>query len=292
MILVVVVPFLNEERFLPILLDSISDQRRVPDILLLVDDGSRDGSLAIARSFASDHAYASVLVRAARPPEPDRLATAAELRAFTSAVGSIREPWEVVAKLDADIQLSPRTFDSVLDAFGADPRLGIAGPYLSAIDGKERRLRERSPPDHVRGGAKFFRRECYEHISPLPLVLGWDGIDEARARMGGWRTASISVPGGDPLHLRPSGGYDGRVRGFARRGLCAWVFGAHPLNVLLGGISRARERPYVLGGLAYVLGWTAAAARRVPRAEREVRVFVRREQLRRIGAVISAAVRH
>jgi hypothetical protein len=40
-----------------------------------------------------------------------------------------------------------------------------------------------------------------------------------------------------------------------------------------------KDRPYVLCGANYLIGWLAAAARRVPRAEPDVRRFARRENL-------------
>ena len=113
-------------------------------------------------------------------------------------------------------------------------------------------------------------------------MLGWDTIDEAKARLAGWTVRSVAIPGGDPLHLRTTGSYDGLVRGFRRHGLCAWSYGAHPLAVVLGAVARMREKPRVLGGLAYLGGWLAAGVRRLPRAEPEVRREMRRSQLERV----------
>jgi hypothetical protein len=102
--------------------------------------------------------------------------------------------------------------------------------------------------------------------------------------MGGWRTASLDVPSGDTEHLRPVGRQDGVLRAWRRWGICAWGYGEHPLHVALVAIQRAGDHPAVLGGLNYVLGYTAAGVRRAPRAEPELRAYVRRDQLRRIRA--------
>ncbi len=75
-------PFLNESVHLPRFLDSMAAQTRVPDRLVLVDDGSTDGSAAIAESFAARHPFAVVVRRPPRPPRTDRLAGADELKAF------------------------------------------------------------------------------------------------------------------------------------------------------------------------------------------------------------------
>jgi poly-beta-1,6-N-acetyl-D-glucosamine synthase len=279
--LLVIVPFLNEERYIGTLLESIAAQTRPPDLVVLADDGSTDGSRAIVRDFVAKHHYARALRRPPRPLEHDRLATANELRTFQWALEQVDEPWDVVAKLDADLRLTRDLFATIERELEADERLGMVGPYLSvAEDG--RLLRQRCPPDHVEGPTKFYRRSCYEKIAPLPPILGWDTIDEIRATMRGWKTASVEVPGGDSVHLRPMGHHDGLLRAYRRWGWCAYGYGEHPLHVVLVGLQRSRDRPIVIGGLSYIVGWAWAALRRVPRAEPELRAYVRRNQLRRI----------
>jgi poly-beta-1,6-N-acetyl-D-glucosamine synthase len=284
--LAAVVVFLNEERFLPRLLASLAAQTRPPDRLLLVDDGSTDGSPSLARAFAREHGYARALERPPRSVEDDRLARASELRAFQGAAEQLSERYDLLAKLDGDLELAPQVFERVVGAFEADPRLGIAGVALS-VEGTHGRWRtERSAPWHIRGATKFYRRECYEEIAPLPPILGWDTIDEVRARMRGWGLSIVPVPDGETRHLRTTGTYDGRVRGFRRRGLAAWGYGAHPLYVAVSSAVRMRDPPRILGGLIYFWSWLLAAAHGRPRAEREVVRFVQREQLSRLRELV------
>jgi poly-beta-1,6-N-acetyl-D-glucosamine synthase len=259
--LAVTVPFLNEESFLPRLLDSVRRQTRPPDRLLLVDDGSRDASPAIASQFA-------------------------ELSAFQWAVARLDDPYDVIAKLDGDLELPPQFFATIMSAFEQEGELGVAGASLSIPSGSGGARPERSAPWHVRGATKFYRRACWEQIAPLPAILGWDTIDESRAQMHGWRVENIPLRGGNPLHLRITGTHDGALRGFRRRGAAAWGYGAHPLNVLASAALRMRDRPRVVGGAAYMGGWLGPAIRRDPRAEPEVVRFVRREQCRRMRDVL------
>jgi poly-beta-1,6-N-acetyl-D-glucosamine synthase len=282
MILAVAVVFLDEERFLPRLLDSIASQTRSPDQLLLVDDGSRDASPAIARRFAAEHPYARVLLRERRERQADRLAAAAELLAFQWAVEQLDEPYDVIAKMDGDLELTRSSFESIIAALERDPGLGIAGLQLCVPGEDGQPQRERSAVWHVRGATKFYRRACWQQISPLPTMLGWDTIDEARARIRGWRVEVVDSADGAVLHLRPTGSYDGGVRGFRRRGVAAWAYGAHPLAVLVSAAVRLLDPPKGKGSVAYLEGWLRAASRRDPRAEPEVLRFVRREQLGRI----------
>jgi hypothetical protein len=136
----------------------------------------------------------------------------------------------------------------------------------------------------VRGATKFYRAACLEQVSPLPAHLGWDTIDELRAQLHGWKIESVEFPDHDVLHLRPTGSYDGLVRGYRRAGLAAWAYGAHPLQVLVSSLIRMRRPPRLRGGAAYLGAWLGAALSRAPRAEKDAIELMRRHQRARIQA--------
>ena len=278
MILAVCVPFLNEREHLPEFLASLAAQTRVPDRLLLVDDGSTDGSHEEAAEFAAAHPWALLLRRPERSPERDRLATAKELEAFQWAVAQLDVDWDVIGKLDADLRLTPRTLETIVTELERDERLGLAGSFL-----QEAGHRIQIGEGHVHGATKFFRRACWEQIAPVPPILGWDTIDESTARMRGWRTQSFAMPDGDPEHLRPRGTHDGLLRGYRRWGECSYALGESPLHVALYTLRQmATERPRLAGGASYAAGYAGAALRRVPRAAPDVRASVRREQKQKL----------
>jgi hypothetical protein len=280
--IVLIAPFLNEGAHLPAFLDSVAGQTRRPDRLILVDDGSSDDSYDRAAAFADTHEFATALRRPPRQHMRDRLAEASEYTAFQWALGQMGDTWDVVAKVDADLELTPRTVETIERELDADPKLGLAGSYLreEAAGGELRRLRSR--PEHVHGATKFYRRACWEAIAPMEAILGWDMIDEVKAGMAGWRTQSFAMPDGDPVHMRKRGGHDGLIRGHVRWGAGAWAMGEHPLHVVLLGLRETTHRPWVLGGLSYIAGWAWAGLRRRPRADAGVRAEVRRGQLARI----------
>jgi biofilm PGA synthesis N-glycosyltransferase PgaC len=289
--MVVVVAFLDEARYLPVLLESLAEQERAPDALLLVDDGSTDDSAAIAGAFAAGHRSTRLLQRPPRPRDRDRMARAHEWRAFTWALARAPERWDVAAKLDADLQLAPDLFAAMERRFLADPRLGIAGAYLSQRMRDGRLVRQRCPDGHVEGPNRFYRRACLESISPVPPVLGWDTIDEARARRCGWRTQSFELGGDDVVHLRRVGSYDGILRGYRRAGWAAYAYGSHPLHLLASAAARLPDRPLGACAAAYLGGYTAAALRREPRAEPETRALVRLEQRARMAKLVRGGAR-
>ena len=283
--------FLNEEAYLPAFLESVARQTRQPERLLLVDDGSVDGSLRLAQEFAGSRAGVLALTRPQRPPQRDRLATAAELEAFCWAVEQLDLPWEVVAKLDADMSLSPDLFAELELRLEGDPRLGIAGAIQSLRLPDGRLVRERCPANHVRGSTKFYRRECFEEVYPLAFRLGWDTTDEVRARMGGWGTQSFSMPSGDPIHLRPTSTRDGALRGYRRNGTAAYAYGASFWWVSLGALGRLADRPRLWGGLSLLQGWLTARLRGYPRADARQRAFVAGEHRARARAMLRRRAR-
>lgn len=281
--IVIVASFLNEEWCLPTFLGSVARQSRLPDLMVLVDDGSTDSSGKLAEDYASGRPNVMVLHRPPRPPAHDRLAEAGELKAFQWALSHVDLDWDVVAKMDADLDLAPNSLETLEQAFASDAALGLAGLPLSERNAKGELVVVASPLRHVRGATKFYRRACWEQIGPLPEILGWDTLDEFLARRSGWRTQSFSVPRGETVHLRRVGGHGPILRSFRRWGVCSWGYGAHPLYVLLYGFILMRQRrPYLIGGVNFMIGWAAAALRRAPRADASIREALRRDQLARI----------
>lgn len=99
----VVIPARNEADRIPLLLDSLGRQTRAPDRIVVVDDGSSDGTGAIARG------YPSVDVVDA-PPVPD--GWTGKSWACATGVGTV--PSDVLVFLDADVVLDDGALDSVL----------------------------------------------------------------------------------------------------------------------------------------------------------------------------------
>ena len=277
--LLVISPVRNEAAHIERVALAMAAQTRPPDLWVVIDDQSTDETPQILARLAERLDFLQVLN--AQPADAagakDRLAVAAEARAFNIGLNSV--PWQTfthIAKLDGDIELSPRYFEQLLAEFERDAGLGLAGGVLTERSGdgwKE----EHAPSDyHVRGALKCYTRNCLEAIGGIPERLAWDTIDEVYARMRGFRTRSL--PEIVAIHHRPWGSADGTLRGRARHGRCVYIT-HYPLAwVSLRAVKTASERPALFSGLAFLGGYLWAGVVRTPQVEDPAfRAFVRRE---------------
>lgn len=258
--LLVITPVRDEVETIAAVAEALATQTRRPDLWVVVDDGSTDGTTDVLRELEDELPF----MRAFEAPRPggedraDGLAEASEARAFNWALGEVTGPggFDFIGKLDGDIILAPAHYERLVAEFERDPRLGIAGCYLEQPDRRGVRL-SRMPSYHVNGAVKLYRASCFEQIGGIEERLAWDTIDETHARMLGWRTHSFSEL--RARHLRPSGSGGGILRGRARHGECVWIVGYPVALVAARSLRVAGERPFGLGGLAFAWGYARAA---------------------------------
>jgi glycosyltransferase involved in cell wall biosynthesis len=118
------IPFFDEERFLEAAVRSILAQTFGDFELILVDDGSRDGSLALARSFSDPRI--AVLSDGVRRGLPARL---------NQIAGMARG--EIVARMDADDVSHPSRLARQLAVLDGDPTCSAVGSWAGLIDERE-----------------------------------------------------------------------------------------------------------------------------------------------------------
>jgi glycosyltransferase involved in cell wall biosynthesis len=165
----VLMPVFNTARYLQDALDSIGNQTVDDFELVVIDDGSADGSTKILESFAAREKRMRLVTRENR----GLIATRNEL--LEEARG------EFVAWMDSDDISSPDRLASQLRGFADDPALVCLGSAAQCIDPEGNFLNiEHYPPAHPdiladqqKGGAMRF---------PTTMMLR-----EAALRVGGFR---------------------------------------------------------------------------------------------------------
>lgn len=291
--LLLVSPVRNEEAYLELIANAVAAQTRPPDLWIVVDDGSTDRTPQILQGLLSRIGFLRVLDTSKLPKigaVPDRLATAAEARAFNLGLNSVAwEDFTHIAKLDGDTELPADYFERVLGEFERDPRLGLAGGVYADPDpnpgGNGWKVVGIPSEHHVPGTLKCYSRSCLQAVGGMQERLGWDTIDETYARLRGYRTRAY--PDLIAHHHRPWGSADGTLRGRARHGECAYIVHFTLPWVTLRAFKLALSRPRGLSGVAFLYGYLRSAVRRIPRVEdAEFRHFVHRElRTRMLGAL-------
>jgi glycosyltransferase involved in cell wall biosynthesis len=267
----VVTPARNEAASLPALAASLDAQTVRPLRWVVVDNGSTDDTLAVARALEAERPWLRT-IHVAGEAVPTRGGPVA--KAFGAGIDALDGAGDVVVKVDGDVTFDPDYFEGLLAAFDADATLGIAGGSCWELeDGTwvERHV----TGDRVRGASRAYRRVCLEQVLPLENRTGWDGIDELKAVSRGWRTQSIREL--RFYHHRPEGLRDAssRRRNF-EAGRSSWYAGYRPSYLLLRALFNARKNPAALAMLA---GYAASALRREPRcADERARDYIRGEQ--------------
>ena len=285
-------PVRNEAAHVDAVVAGVEAQSRPPDLWVVVDDGSDDGTRALFEAHAARLPYLWVV---ATPPEHtrdngDRLAAGGPDRAWNYGLRQVGNAaaFTHLGKLDGDIVLPPEFLAEMLARFRADPRLGMAGGAILEPDG-ERWRALRTPAEHVTAPARLYSRECFAAIGGMPERLGADVITTTYAKMRGFHTATFADL--QVRHRRHIGTADGALRGRARHGTYQYIVHYSFLWVALRSLLVAlRFRPYGLSGAWFLAGYASAALTRAPRVEDpEFRRFIRAEQRSRLRRALGGA---
>jgi glycosyltransferase involved in cell wall biosynthesis len=169
-----VIPCRDASPWLTDLFQSIDAQTRQPDQIVVVDDGSRDDSVAVARSWVPRSRDLTVTI-----VEQDRLGVAT---AVNRGVDLTSTP--MVARVDADDILAPDFLEKLEAALNAAPDAGYAYPAVRMFGDVAGRYptREFDPAYLVIAGnlacaAALMRREAFLQaggVSDLPAWEDWD----------------------------------------------------------------------------------------------------------------------
>lgn len=285
---VIVTPAWNEEQFIEKTIQSVISQNLLPLRWIIVSDGSTDRTDAIALSYAANHSWIEVI----RMPEHRDRHFAAKVQAFNAGLARVKSlPYDVVVALDADISFDCDYFLFLLSKLAENPKLGLVGTPF-AENGATYDFRFASL-EHVSGACQVFRRECFENIGGYIPIKG-GGIDLTAvlsARMKGWSTRSF--PEKLCTHHREQGSA-------SKTGLAAifvtgrkdYLLGADPVWQLLRAAYRIPQRPYVIGGLALLVGYLWPAVQRKPwTIPANIVSFRRQDQRARLRALIRRLLR-
>jgi glycosyltransferase involved in cell wall biosynthesis len=155
-----IIPVYNGERYLADAIESVLAQEYRPLELIVIDDGSSDGSAAVARRFAQVRYHY----------QPNGGIGAARNRGLELAQGAF------IAFLDADDVWTPQKLAVQLQAFADDPEVDIVSGHVLQFPSPEldepaiRKIR--CPSEPLPGhafGAMLIKRGAFRRVGPVTM---------------------------------------------------------------------------------------------------------------------------
>lgn len=274
----IISPCRDEAAFVRKTLDSVITQSVPPTLWVIVDDGSTDQTPQILAEYAAKHSFVQIVRREDRGR---RSVGPGVIDAFYAGFQTIDPSrFDYICKLDLDLILPPRYFQSLIERMQADPRLGNCSgkPYYVGPDGSL--VSEGCGDENAIGASKFYRRQCFQEIGGFVPQVMWDGIDGHRCRMLGWKACSWDEPDLRFIHLRPMGSSQkGILTGRMRHGFGQYFMGTSLAYMTASCLMRLAHPPRVRGSGATWWGYARSMLRQEPRYEdAEFRRFLRRYQ--------------
>ena len=258
---ILVSPVKDEEQYIETTIRAVLNQTIRPSKWIIVDDGSRDRTRAIAEKYAQEFPWITLVPHmrdAARQPG------SGIIRAFNVGYERVRDlDHDFIVKFDCDLDFPPDYFEQLLVRFRQDPQLGIAsGIYLETRGGKWEPVK--MPAYHAAGQTKMVRSKCFADIRGFVESRGWDTVDEIRAQSMGWKTRHF-----EELyfhHLKTEGSGIGFLRTNKMHGEIYYLTGGGYLFFLLKFFDRLfLGRPFFLGGMMMLWGYLKPLLTRRPR---------------------------
>lgn len=181
----VVIAARNEKDVIGSTLDCLDAQTVRPSTVVVVDDGSTDGTLDLLRGSVSKHIFSTCVVslpyhEGSRVGKPE---LASVFNRGLEVLGNLEEVPQFVMILGADHPLPPRYLESILDRMDGNPALGVAAGWIVGEP-----YWEQTP----RGSSMVARSNFWMKASGMkfPVNYGWESWLYLKAQEMGYETRS------------------------------------------------------------------------------------------------------
>jgi hypothetical protein len=280
----------NEQAVIARTLASVVAQSRLPLRWVIVDDGSEDRTPDIVGEYARAHSWIELVRRPARAQR----SFAGKAHSVSAGLERLQGlEFEVMGNLDADVSFEPGYMTFLMEQFAGDPELGVAGTPFTEDGGYDSTRDSFEGQHYVAGPCQLFRYRCFQDIGGYVAnhAGGVDWIAVMTARMKGWKVQCFPEM---RFHHHRSMGTAGRgpLAALFSYGEKDYYLGGSPVWQLFRVTYRMAKRPFVMGGLALLFGYSWAALRRVRRpVTPELMRFHRQDQMRKLRSILRALLR-
>ena len=195
-----IIPAHNEADFIALTLESLVSQSVAPSKVVIVNDNSTDETASIVNNFSEKYSFITLVNKTS---EAIHMPGSKVIQAFHKGFETIDSNYDIIVKLDADLILPDNYFETILEHFKSDSKIGMVGGFAYIEKNGEWVLENLTDKDHIRGAFKAYRKECFLQIGNLKPAMGWDTVDELLCKFYGWKVvtdATLKVK-----HLKPTG---------------------------------------------------------------------------------------
>ena len=273
----IVIPAHNEEAFIALTLQSLSEQTVLPSKVVVVDDNSTDKTSEIVQEFALKFPFISLVKKTS---EAIHLPGSKVIQAFHKGFGTLDENYDVIVKLDADLILPKNYFETIINTFKSDLKIGMAGGFAYIEKNGDWILENLTDKDHIRGAFKAYRKECFLQIGNLKPAMGWDTVDELLCKFYGWKVvtnASLKVK-----HLKPTGAnYNKTARYKQGEAFYTLGYGFIITSIASAKLALLKKKPLLF--FDYIKGYLKAKSAKKPLLVTEEQAkFIRNYRLKKM----------
>ncbi|UII78447.1 glycosyltransferase family 2 protein [Flagellimonas sp. CMM7] len=195
----IIIPAHNEASYLSACLDSFVAQTRTPDEVIVVDDNSGDATFKIASDYSERFNWITVLQRKSAD---EHIPGKKVVDTFNFGLKHASN-YNLIGKFDADIILPTNYFETILNHFQSNWKLGMCSGLLYVKKGKDWVYEHIADKNHIRGPIKLYHKACFAKIEGLRPGVGWDTVDVLLAKYHDFETLTDSTL--HVQHLRHTG---------------------------------------------------------------------------------------
>lgn len=273
----IVIPTYNEEKFIALTLQSIVEQTVLPSKVVVVNDGSTDKTEEIIQSFCDKHSFFSLVNKTS---DAIHLPGSKVIQAFQKGLETLDDNYDIMVKIDADLIFPSNYFETIIQHFQSDERVGMVGGFCYIEKNGDWILENLTDKDHIRGALKAYRKEAFKEIGGLKPAMGWDTVDELLCKFYNWKVVtdeSLHVK-----HLKPTGASYNKAARY-KQGEAFYSLGYGFFITAIASFKLALRKGKPLLFMDYIKGfWKAKAAKKPLLVTHEQAKFIRNYRWKKI----------
>ena len=273
----IVIPSHNEEAFILLALQSLVTQTILPTKVVVVNDNSTDSTQAIVSEFIKNYSFISLVNKTS---DAIHLPGSKVIQAFQKGLETLDEQYDIIVKADADLIFPSNYFETIIQHFQSDSKIGMAGGFAYIEKNGDWILENLTDKDHIRGAFKAYRKETFKQIGGLKPAMGWDTVDELLCKYYNWKVVtdkSLKVK-----HLKPTGANYNKTARY-KQGEAFYILGYGFLITTIASAKLAMMKKKPLLFFDYIKGfWKAKSEKKSLLVTDEQAKFIRKYRLQKM----------